>query len=413
MRGRTAGGVMNHSCEAVVVGAGPAGCCAAVHLKRAGVDVLLLDKAVFPRDKVCGDGVPGKVFSMLNEIGLPLETVRRQGIPIRRLSVQAPGGETITAKSGDSSSGGVCIERKNFDALLLQRATECLDRVWTGLQVVGSVRVPGHAHALTVRDVRTGEMCTIGARAIIGADGVHSTIARCYGMVPRDHAASLFGIRMYCQGGRLDPGAHILYDARLLPGYAWFFPVSATRVNAGLIVTPDMARQQGRRLPELLRQIVVSHCAPDESTLPPDLRGPLQGWPLPVAANRVARVSDGVLLAGDAGAFVNGLTGGGIYNALLTGRLAARVASESLRKGDTRHSQLHRYDCLWQRELGGSFQCARQMRKLFSNATTINRLVRGCAGNRAIARLFFAVYGNPLPRFGLCNPLFLFRVLAG
>lgn len=404
---------MEHSCEAVVVGAGPAGCCAAVHLKKAGVDVLLLDKAVFPRDKVCGDGVPGKTVPLLNEIGMPSETVRQRGVLIRRLSVQAPGGDTITAESPDRSSGGVCIAREDFDELLVQRAVACLDQVWTGMQVVDSVRGSGHAHALTVRDVRTGEVRTLGARVIIGADGAHSTIARCYAMAPCDRATSLFGIRMYCQCDRFDQAAHILYDERLLPGYAWFFPVAATRVNAGLIVTSDMARQQGSRLSGLLRQIVSRHCAPGQSPVPAELQGRLQGWPLPVAAGRVARVGDGVLLVGDAGAFVNGLTGGGIYNALLTGRLAARVASECLRKNDTRHSELSRYDRLWQRELASSFQCARVMRKLLSKETTANRLLRGCVASRPLARLFFAVYGNPLPRFGVCNPLFLFRVLAG
>ena len=91
---------MKSAYEAVAVGAGPAGCSAAIHLKKLGVDVLLLDKSIFPRDKICGDGIPLKCFPLLEELGIKGQVLLDQGYPIRQLNIHSPDGELVSY--GDS-----------------------------------------------------------------------------------------------------------------------------------------------------------------------------------------------------------------------------------------------------------------------------------------------------------------------
>jgi len=136
---------MKSKYEAVVVGAGPAGCFAAIHLKQLGVDVLLLDKEIFPRDKICGDGIPLKCFPLLEELGIKGQVLLDRGYPIRQLNIHTPDGKVISYGNfeDDFSLKSVCMARKDFDFLLLNRAKKCLSQIALAWRLFKLTKVHG------------------------------------------------------------------------------------------------------------------------------------------------------------------------------------------------------------------------------------------------------------------------------
>jgi menaquinone-9 beta-reductase len=404
---------MKKDWEALVVGAGPAGCSAAMHLHSSGIEVLLIDKALFPRDKVCGDGIPRKCFPLLEELGVPVALVQTQGYPVDCLHIHGPGGERVAYGSADdfAVSKGVCWARRDFDHVLQQQAQRRLKHVELGEQAVALSRSPDGRQEVVLKNVVTGATRTIRARLVIGADGARSAVARCAGAPGAAAAGNLFGLRMYCEGANIEKVMHIVYDRETLPGYVWLFPVSHTRANIGMLVTSDILARHGSRMAGFFRDTVARQEAFGGLQPAPDRGDAVKGFPLPAGPARSTRVRDGVLLAGDAGAFVNPLTGGGIFNALASGKLAARVGAGCLKRNDCSAAALREYDVGWSRLLGSSFYYSGLLMRLLARPRAASRILRCCAASRVCAHLFMAVYGNPLPRFGLLSPLLWLHVL--
>jgi flavin-dependent dehydrogenase len=305
-----------------------------MHLHYSGVDVLLIDKALIPRDKVCGDGIPGKCLPLLEELGVPVALVHEKGYSVERLHLHGPAGERMSYGSATApvASRGVCWARRDFDFVLQQQVQRRLKRVALGEKLVALARLPDGWQELVLKSTVTGRTRTIRTRLVIGADGAHSAVARCAKVPGSNDAGRLFGLRMYCDGPGFVPEMHIIYDRETLPGYVWLFPVAYTRANIGMLVTKEVLARHGRGVVGFFRQTIARQPLFRGLQLEPGRGEAVKGFPLPAGSTRATRVRDGILLAGDAAAFVNPLTGGGIFNALASGRLAARVGAASLKK---------------------------------------------------------------------------------
>jgi geranylgeranyl reductase family protein len=298
--------------EAVVVGAGPAGCSAAIHLKKLGVDVLLLDKAVFPRDKICGDGIPLKCFPLLEELGIKKQLLLDQGYPIRQLNIHTPNGEVISYRNfeDDSSPKSVCMARKDFDFLLINRAKECLSQVALGTEVIQLDENSQKIHILLVKERGTGCQKEISARVIIGADGSHSIISRQSKMISPRSSDRLLGLRAYHDNDYFEPMVNIIYDKLTLPGYVWIFPISRKRSNIGMVLRLDNRRRTRQNPVNIFKDIINRHAIFKGLQNKEELFNRIEAFPLRLGSAKGLRVKDGIILAGDAALFINPLTGG-------------------------------------------------------------------------------------------------------
>lgn len=312
----------------LVVGAGPAGATAARRLALAGVPVQLLDRARFPRHKPCGGALSMRALVRFPDLGPALERIASH--KVSRLHLEGPDGRSAVLESADPAV--VLVRRYEFDHLLVQRAVEAGADLVEQADIV-QARAGADAVTLTSRDGRRFE-----APLVIAADGVHSTIARRIGLnrgwpdralavdlmeeAPRATLRDLDPSTLWVAYG-VEPDDGAATPSRRAPeGYAYVFP-KRDHVNVGIgyvlsyfrgsVSTPAYPLQ--RALVERLRARGLLAGESDRRNFTPSL--------IPVGGPLRRPARGRVLLAGDAGGFVNAFTAEGIYYAMITGQLAA------------------------------------------------------------------------------------------
>ncbi len=369
--------------DVIVVGSGPGGAVAAATLAEGGKSVLLVDRQSFPRDKVCGDGLPVEVMALLHEMKVD---IRAAGLEYRRissLSITGPGGRTVTVNESPRELFSMTAPRFSFDHVLHQHALKQGARF-----EVMNVHAPllHNGRVVGVVERRSGQLIEHEARVVIAAGGVGSPIARALKGRNHDEAGSMaVAIRAYVHLKQPMPSCvHFFFQRDLLPGYAWIFPVSDTRANIGVYLHNDTYKQRGRNLREWLADFedwLVEQGYDFE--LEPDSA---KSWPLPIYTSSESRTTAGVLFVGDEGHFTNALTGGGIYTAMLTGRAAARQAVNLL------DGKAMDYDAAWRSAVGTDLQRGRMVQQ-------------HVAGNARLFDAFLAAASAPLLRYPLMKAI--------
>ncbi len=317
--------------DLVVVGAGPAGSAAAIVAARAGLSVLLIDKARFPRDKCCGDGLTAAALHELGHLGLQPSCVPSWQ-PVDHAELHAPSGRTVLLPlPAGSGLHSVVARRTELDAALLQVASNAGAELWDG-QRCESVEPIGSSSLL----VRTGSGVATTSM-LIAADGAWSPLRKMCGVAhPAGYRGEWHAFRRYFKGA-ITPDRdmprvqHVWFPAELLPGYAWSFPLADGRVNVGYGVLRGRGvpvGDAGRLWSSLLARPDIAR------VLGPDLvaDGPMKAWPIParVGTTTLSAHDGRVLFVGDAAAAADPMTGEGIGQALLTGRLAAQAVIDQL-----------------------------------------------------------------------------------
>jgi menaquinone-9 beta-reductase len=283
--------------DVAVVGAGPAGAAAAIAARRAGARVILLDRADFPRDKPCGDGIAADAVDVLESLGV--RGVTDGYPPVERLRLAGPGGDAVSRPLPRAAH---TIPRRVFDARIVDAA------------VAAGVELRKHTvHA--IRDdgrIRIDDVCT--ADVLVGADGANSTVRRMLGEPGNPDGHLAIAIRGYAPSAGTEQV--IVTTTDRWPAYAWSFPIGDGTANVGY---GEVIRGVALSRSYLLERL--DHLLP--GTAPTGVRA----HHLPLSTHRPPPARGRVLLAGDALSLINPFTGEGIFYAVLSGSLAGAAAA--------------------------------------------------------------------------------------
>ncbi|GJM37701.1 MAG: menaquinone reductase [Acidimicrobiales bacterium] len=306
--------------ETLIVGAGPAGTAAAIELARHGRDALVVDRATFPRDKCCGDGLTALALRELEHLGLEPSSVDSWRV-VDEVVIRAPGGRERRYRLPDGPGYHAAVARRtDLDAALVVRAGEAGATIEQGVNLRD---VTADDHGITAEIDGLG---TVRARHLIAADGMWSPVRKALGLRVDGYRGEWHAFRQYYENVSPRAGNELIvwFEKDLLPGYAWSFPLADGRANIGFGIQRGGAHAVGdmkQLWPDLLsRPHIREVLGPDAQ--PED---PHKAWPIPARVGRVPLVGPHTMFVGDAAAVTDPMTGEGIGQALLTGRLAAEA----------------------------------------------------------------------------------------
>jgi menaquinone-9 beta-reductase len=392
--------------DVAVVGAGPGGSAAAYGLAARGLRVLLLDRAEFPREKVCGDGLTPRAVAALDEMGV-LPRVLPIAQPIAGVDVMAPDGAGVKATvpapaatagrpSGTAPPAMLVVPRVHLDDAIRLRAVEAGAIFEGGVDVEGIAREDGH---VAVQGMRAGRPAAYRARLAIVATGASIALPRRLGALSRPPAMML-AARTYVTRRDAAPRVEIRFAGVPLPGYGWIFPTSPSSANVGV----GFFARPGRRAPSARAACERFLATLDGLGAPDGARatGTIRSYPLRVDFPASPVCADGVLFAGEAAGLVNPLTGEGIDYALESGRIAADHAAAFLAGADQSPlafaAAAAAYERALRRRFERLFRICRALRDVSTRPVLLNRLVRVAARREDLTTaLVDIVLGNRTP----------------
>ena len=305
--------------DVVVVGAGPAGCAAAIALVEAGQRVAMVDKATFPRDKICGDGLTTGALRLLERLGVEPELVD-SWTPVHNIHVGGPSGHTVVLPLPAARGHyAVVARRMDLDAAVVDRARHVGVTVMEGTAVTGAVQ---HADKVTLT---LDDGSALEASYVIAADGMWSPLRKLLGGGVPGYLGEWHAFRQYFRNtSPLARDLWVWFEPDLLPGYAWSFPLPDGGANVGFGIQRGAkitTKEMKALWPELLaRPHIAAVLGPHA-----EAESRHQAWPIPARIDNIALTAGRVLWVGDAAAATDPMTGEGIGQALQTGLLAAEA----------------------------------------------------------------------------------------
>ena len=383
--------------DVAVVGAGPAGIASAIELARAGLDVAVLDRATFPRDKCCGDGLTTGALRRLDRLGLRPDAVRSWQA-VDTCSLRSPSGWVAELDLPTGGQFAAVARRSDLDAALVDLARAAGAKVHEG-RTFRTLSWSGEG--VTISADGGG---AVGARYVVAADGVWSPVRKAIGLSEPGYLGDWHAFRQYLRVPAVDTKKlWIWFERDLLPGYAWSFPLPGGVANVGF----GIVRRPGtptRMLADRWRRLLATpHVAEalGEGAVPD---APHRTWPIPsrLPSSAVAGAGGRVLLAGDAARAADPLTGEGIGQALESGiEAACAILSAGPRRPEVAATR-------YQRVLAAGMTLDHHLASGLSHVLKSERRTRAAVrvvsssawSRRNFARWLFEDY----PRAGLATP---------
>jgi len=406
--------------EVVVVGGGPAGSACAAFLARAGRDVLLLDAARFPRDKVCGESVSPGAWQVLAELGAADAVRALAPRPIRGMRLRSPDGTSFAGRYPTTEVAGFGMRRLTLDATLLEVARRAGAEVREGVTVVaalaaggapGAERAPSWPAAAAVGGVLAETAqgpLAVRARLVVAADGRHSRVARSLGLLAERPRHRRFAVRGHFEGveGLADTGEMHVSHA----GYCGVAPLSGGLANVAIVLAPEALALAGgdltgfflrtlHALPELGERLARARL----------LAAPRAIGPLAVEARRPW--APGALLVGDAAGFYDPFTGEGVTLALRSARDAAEVALAALAT-PSGPRDLRAYEARRHAQTRDKFRVNQLLQRLIAHPALANLAARRLAARPRLADRLVGIAGDLVPAREALGPRFLWELLT-
>ena len=419
----------NSGFDCIVVGGGPGGSAAASYLAIQGKKVLLIEKGVWPRDKICGDAVGGKSLSHVSALGVKARLESTPHFRVTGIVFSSPNGSEVTVPLPEEDvarlEAGYSLPRQQFDWLLFDRATELVtENGGSVMQGTTVTEVYSEGNKITGIQVgiggKRGEKMNFYAPWTIGAGGDRCPVAR--KIVKEMAGQELIEKMHYCGGYREywdgvkgcegDSGnIEIHFVEGIIPGYFWLFPLGGGKVNVGSGLVFGLMDKKKKKLKALQADVIANHPAFKERFADAKMiKGTGKGWQLPFGSPRKGRknqprkaYASGALLIGDAASLVDPFSGEGVGNALVSGEIAARHVIEN--KGGQEYQ-----DELWN-ALGPELSNSFKMQKMSQRKWLLNWFVKKASKKPVIQEMMTEMIASKEAQENLHSKWFLVKTL--
>lgn len=405
---------MKSQYDIIVIGAGPAGTSFVYECRDSGLSILLLDKAIFPRDKVCGDALSADVVNQFFYMSdsLPNDFFKLcKKHPSNGVRFVAPNHKKLdlgytNTRHKEVEAAGFIAKRKEFDNFLLERVKglpHVTIKLGTG---VSKVFKDGSVNKV---ELSTGEL--VESKMILGADGAYSIVEKSLteNKIDKDHYAA--GVRCYYKnvtGFKEDGSIELHFYKELLPGYFWVFPLPDNQANVGLGILSSKVDK--RNLKKLLPEIIEEIPELKERFRNAEPLETVKGHGLPLGSKKKKLSGDGFLLLGDAAGLIDPFTGEGIGNALRSGRFGAKHVIECFKQSRFDAGFNQAYDKLIYQKLWKEMQLSRSIQLLTKYPRIFNYVVNKANKSSSVAKLLTSMLDNIDIKKELVKPSFYFKL---
>ena len=408
--------------DVLILGAGPGGAATALFLAKENIPCIVVDKAVFPRDKICGDALSGKVVEILNRYDRSfVEKLSLDPIQLNCWGVTfvAPNLEELSIpfrnkpKKTDEKreiAPGFITKRYDFDHFMVKEVKKHDGvNLMEGVEIDQFVKTP---EGFTCSD-KSGNYI-IHAKLVIDGSGAHSQFAKKIGKLEVEKEHHCAGLRVYYKGVTgIKEGnyieLHFLKD--FLPGYFWIFPLADGQCNVGVGMRSDYVGKKRINLKTELNNIIQKYPQLSERFKNAEPVDDIRGYGLPLGSKKRAISGDNYMLIGDAASLIDPFTGEGIGNAILSGYTAAQQAKEAIESKNFSGTALKKYDEAIYRRLGDELSLSYRMQKLVKYPWLFNFVVRKANRNKVLRETIMVMFEDIDIRDRLRKPSFYFKLL--
>ncbi|MEM1215042.1 MAG: geranylgeranyl reductase family protein [Bacteroidota bacterium] len=401
-----------------IIGAGPAGAGAALKLSYLGIPCTLVDQATFPRDKVCGDALSGKVTTLLGRLDpAMLQRFRQQAthVDVWGIRFVPPNGRNLMIpfkpnynKQAEEAPGYV-MRRVDFDNFLVEEVRQRSNIDFReGIAVAHYERRPD---GWELRD-KAGKL-HLHCQILLVANGAYSHFTRHEAGHQKENAHYAAALRAYYTGVtdfNEDNFIELHFLDELNPGYFWVFPLPNGGANVGLGMRSDFIQSRRVNLQQVLRDVIAKHPEMGPRFKNAQLEGKVVGYGLPLGSKKRRLSGDNYMLLGDAGHLIDPLTGEGIGNAFYSGFIAAEQVEKCLAEQRFDAEYLQAYDVRVDRVLRAEMRLSYQLQRIIQIRWLTNLLSNFIAKNPWIFDLFGKMYVDMDLRKQLVKPLFWLKM---
>lgn len=405
----------------IILGAGPAGAGTSIYLSQAGIPHVIIEKDLFPRDKVCGDACSGKTAFVLRKANPEwLQEIFKQAdkfTPSHGIVFVAPNGKPLHIpfnpnKQPGEQAPGFTTPRMVFDNFLFEKLPTQHNTIYQQASIDNIIRKDGK---VTVSFKQHGQEYTVTAPLIVGADGDKSMVRKQFLSNHTTDKTSAIGLRAYYDGVtgmHHDNFIELHFLPEVLPGYFWIFPLPNGKANVGVGILSERVRAKKINLREKMLDAIKNNPNISPRFKDATLDGKILGWGLPMGMEQQPVSGDNFLLTGDAASLIDPFSGEGIGNALYSGMLAA-YAIENALNADKYDNQFLKvaYDDVLYKRIGDELRIGTTMQKLCRYPWLFNLVVNKAEKSPSLSKTISCMFTDLDLRDQLRKPSFYFKIL--
>ncbi|MBI1226549.1 MAG: geranylgeranyl reductase family protein [Bacteroidetes bacterium] len=404
--------------DILIIGAGPGGCAAALKLSQLGIPSVMVDKATFPRDKICGDAISGKAVTILRRIDPGIverfEAATTEQSSMWGIRFGAPNGKRIDVPFRpnydpiNDHKQGFVSKRMDFDNRLVEEV-----KLRSNIELHQGITIEKYEQTPDGYLVSSSDgSFQMQAKLLIVANGAHSAFSRHHVGLEKDEKHHAGAVRAYYRnvaGLHPDGFIELHFLKEINPGYLWIFSLPNGHANVGLGMRSDFVSQRRYNLTKGMLNIINQHPLFVERFKNAELLGKITGYGLPLGSKKRQLSGDNFMLVGDAGHLIDPLSGEGIGNAIYSGFIAAEQAQQCLLQHDFSAEKMKAYDIRVARVLGKEMEMSYRLQRLLTRSWLVNFTTNQIARNPNLIYIIAEMYTDLEVRKKALNPLFWLR----